>query len=248
MPLVGIVSQTLGKNSRSDRRQVCWKRRTRVEPGILRLELRYREDILRGNNCGWRLLEECIGKIVRKVSLHKLHKLGRFNCRNFCCRVRGKQTESASEDEQFVLENGPPEGSAEFVPPECRDCPARRISRRTGLKNRSGRQGIVGVVFGQRAVKFVGSRFGENLHIRATVPSLGRVKRRTRYPYRLNEVWFGRQVHDTVARSAVQAGAIDVVFVVFLPLPGGVYLIAGFLLETIIVGGSGTKRAAAWQT
>ena len=104
------------------------------------------------------------------------------------------------------------------------------------------------MVFRQRAVKFVGSRFGENLHVRATVPSLGRVERRTRYPYCLNKVRFGRQVHNTVSRSAVRAGAVDVVFVVFLPLPGGVYLVAGFLLEAVIVRGSGTKRAAAWQT
>ena len=116
------------------------------------------------------------------------------------------------------------------------------------MKNRSGRQGIVGVVFRQRAVKFVGSRFGENLHVRATVPALGRVERRTRYPYCLNKVRFGRQVHNTVARSAVRAGAVDVIFVVFLSLPCGIYLIAGFLLEAIIVSGSGTKRTAAWQT
>src|ERR1700694_2816369 len=58
MPLVGIVSQTLGKKSGPDCRQVCWKRRTRKEPGISRFDLSNREDIRRGKNCGWRLLEE----------------------------------------------------------------------------------------------------------------------------------------------------------------------------------------------
>src|ERR1700687_2773914 len=103
MPLVGIVGQTLGKNSGSDRRQVCWKRRTREEPRIFRLDLRYRENICCGTNCGWRLLEECIGKIVRKVSLHELYKFGRFDCRNLRRRVRRKQPEGATKNEQFVL-------------------------------------------------------------------------------------------------------------------------------------------------
>src|SRR5216684_2560179 len=103
MPLVGIVSQTLGKKSGPDRRQVCWKRRTRKEPGVSRFDLSNREDIRRGNTCGWRLLEECIGKIVRKVSLHELYKLGRFNCRNLRRRSRRKQPEGATKNEQFVL-------------------------------------------------------------------------------------------------------------------------------------------------
>src|SRR5260370_37960215 len=38
MPFVGIVSQTLGKKSVSDRRQVCSKRRNRKEPGISSLD------------------------------------------------------------------------------------------------------------------------------------------------------------------------------------------------------------------
>src|SRR5882762_2875881 len=93
----------------------------------------------------------------------------------------------------------------------------------------------------------VGSWFGEDLHVCPAVPPLGGVNRRSGNTHGLNKIRLGRQVHYSVTRCAHRDAAVDIVLVVLLPLSGCVDLVSRLLLKTIVVRGTGTKRASSRQ-
>src|SRR5258708_20414341 len=99
---------------------------------------------------------------------------------------------------------------------------------------------------GDGSVILVGSRLGKYFHQRAAVSSfLGRERIR-RDADLLDGVGLGSEIGDAVARVAVDAGAVDVVLVLLLPLSGGIDLVSGLGLEAVRTeGGAAAEQLAA---
>ena len=93
-------------------------------------------------------------------------------------------------------------------------------------------------------MEVIGSRLGENLNPGSAVAALCSVEGCTGDANGVDEVRFRGEVHDAIARSAVEYRSVDIVFVVFLALACGIDLVSRFLFETVIVCRARTEGAA----
>src|SRR5580704_6803432 len=80
VPLIRVVRQAERNVEGSHGCEICWKCGGREEPGVLLLHLGYRQDVRGWIRRRWRLLEEGVGKAVRKVLLNELNKVLGLYC------------------------------------------------------------------------------------------------------------------------------------------------------------------------